>query len=96
MQRQIQHLQLMKWHVLRWQSGRSRVKAMGRKIDETWFQKIVMKVLNNLRFQLGRLINTKAPKTPKSVHRMSEQSRSLEGLRAIQEEVRTDAINLSS
>ena len=39
-------------------------KGNGKKIDEMWFQKIVTKVLINLRFRLGRLIDSKAPKPP--------------------------------
>jgi hypothetical protein len=39
-------------------------KGSGQKIDEMWFQKIVTKVLINLRFRLGRLIDTGAPKPP--------------------------------
>ena len=39
-------------------------KGSSQKIDEMWFQKIVTKVLINLRFRLGRLIDTKAPKPP--------------------------------
>ena len=39
-------------------------KGNGKKIDEMWFQKIVTKVLINLRFQWGRLIDSKAPKPP--------------------------------
>ena len=39
-------------------------KGSGQKIDEMWFQKIVTKVLINLRFRLGQLIDTKAPKPP--------------------------------
>jgi hypothetical protein len=35
-----------------------------KKVDEMWFQKFVTKVLINLQFRLGRLIDTKAPKTP--------------------------------
>jgi hypothetical protein len=46
------------------QSGRSRGSTVAKKIDEMWFQKIVTKVLINLRFRLGRLIDTKAPKPP--------------------------------
>ena len=39
-------------------------KGNGKKIDEMWFQKIVTKVLINLRFRLGRLIDNNAPKPP--------------------------------
>jgi hypothetical protein len=39
-------------------------KGNGKKIDEMWFQKIVTKVLINLRFRLGRLIDSGAPKPP--------------------------------
>ena len=39
-------------------------KGSGKKIDEIWFQKIVTKVLINLRFRLGQLIDSKAPKPP--------------------------------
>ena len=39
-------------------------KGNGKKIDEMWFQKIVTKVLINLRFRLGQLIDSKAPKPP--------------------------------
>ena len=37
-------------------------KGNGKKIDKMWFQKIVTKVLINLRFRLRRLIDSKAPK----------------------------------
>ena len=39
-------------------------KGNGKKIDEMWFQKIVTKVLINLRFRLGQLIDNNAPKPP--------------------------------
>ena len=39
-------------------------KGNSKKINEMWFQKIVTKVLINLRFRLGRLIDSKASKPP--------------------------------
>ena len=39
-------------------------KGNGKKIDEMWFQKIVTRVLINIRFRLGRLIDNNAPKPP--------------------------------
>ena len=41
-------------------------KGNAKKIDEMWFQKIVKKVYINLRFRLGRLIDTKAPLNPRN------------------------------
>lgn len=39
-------------------------KGAARRIDEMWFQKIIMKTLINIRFRLNKLVDRKAPKSP--------------------------------
>lgn len=54
-------------------------KGSWKNIDQKWFRKIITKVLINVRFQLNKLIDSKASKPPKVTN---EQRNTLVAIRA--------------